>query len=120
MAWFRSLWAVEVAWARACRAGAREFYEYHRDMHGWPLLNPFPKAKRAEDEHLNAHHNPMRAFKHPNPAGPYQPKEPRRAPRGIPDQAFNELFAALPSHRDRAMVATPQHSRPRPNIRTPR
>lgn len=26
-------------------------------------------------------------------------------PRSIPDQAFNELFAALASHRDRAMVA---------------
>ncbi|MFJ9427921.1 hypothetical protein [Streptomyces sp. NPDC101249] len=71
-------------------------------MHGRPLLNPFPKTKRAEDEHLNAHHNPMHAFKRP---APYQPKEPRRTPRGIPDQAFNELFAALTSHRDRALVA---------------
>ncbi|MFI2071883.1 hypothetical protein ACH472_52765, partial [Streptomyces mirabilis] len=62
-------------------------------------------TKRAEDEHLNAHHNPMHAFRHPTRRAPYQPKEPRRAPRGIPDQAFNELLAALPSHRDRALVA---------------
>ncbi|RPK46821.1 site-specific tyrosine recombinase XerC [Streptomyces sp. ADI92-24] len=90
---------------RHARAVVRSFYEYHRDMHGRPLLNPFPKAKRAEDEHLNAHHNPMHAYRHPTRRAPYQPKEPRRSPRGIPDQAFNELFAALPSHRDRALVA---------------
>ncbi|MFG3001820.1 tyrosine-type recombinase/integrase [Streptomyces sp. NPDC048340] len=90
---------------RHARAVVRSFYEYHRDMHGRPLLNPFPKTKRAEDEHLNAHHNPMHAFRHPGRRAPYQPKEPRRTPRGIPDQAFNELFAALPSHRDRALVA---------------
>lgn len=34
------------------RAAVRSFYEYHREMHGRPLLNPFPKAKRAEDEHF--------------------------------------------------------------------
>ncbi|MGO4750959.1 site-specific integrase, partial [Streptomyces sp. 2MCAF27] len=43
---------------RHARAVVRSFYEYHRDMHGRPLLNPFPKTKRAEDEHLNAHHTP--------------------------------------------------------------
>ncbi|WP_367325837.1 hypothetical protein [Streptomyces sp. HUAS ZL42] len=90
---------------RHARAVIRSFYEYHRDMHGRPLLNPFPNTKRAEDEHLKAPHNPMHAFKHPARRAPYQPKEPRRTPRGIPDQAFNELFAALPSHRDRALVA---------------
>lgn len=90
---------------RHARAVVRSFYEYHRDMHGRPLLNPFPKTKRAEDEHLNAHHNPMHAFKRSARRAPYQPKEPRRIPRGIPDQAFNELFATLPSHRDRALVA---------------
>ena len=30
---------------------------------------------------------------------------PRRVPRQIPDAVFNELFARLPSHRDRALVA---------------
>ncbi|GCB52742.1 site-specific integrase [Streptomyces sp. NL15-2K] len=90
---------------RHARAVVRSFYEYHRETHGRPLLNPFPRARRAEDEHLNAHHNPMHRFRQPARRAPYQPKEPRRAPRGIPDQAFNELFAALPSHRDRALVA---------------
>ena len=30
---------------------------------------------------------------------------PAAFPRQIPDEVFNELFARLPSHRDRALVA---------------
>lgn len=30
---------------------------------------------------------------------------PQRIPRAIPDDRFNTLFTALPSNRDRAMVA---------------
>jgi integrase len=92
---------------RHARAAVRSFYEYHRELHGRPLLNPFPKSRSAEAdvEHLNAHHNPMRPFRRPSRRAPYQPKEPRRIPRGIPDELFNRLFAALPSHRDRALVA---------------
>jgi hypothetical protein len=30
---------------------------------------------------------------------------PDRIPRSIPDGEFNEIFAGLPSHRDRALVA---------------
>jgi site-specific recombinase XerD len=37
--------------------------------------------------------------------GRYRPKVPRRLPRAIPDDRFNELFAALGSNRDRALVA---------------
>ena len=37
--------------------------------------------------------------------GLYRPKVPRRIPRIIPDDLFNELFARLGSHRDRALVA---------------
>ena len=38
-------------------------------------------------------------------AGLFRPRVPRRIPRQIPDTVFNELFARLPSHRDRALVA---------------
>jgi len=38
-------------------------------------------------------------------SGRYRPKVPSRVPRAIPDEEFNEIFAALPSHRDRALVA---------------
>lgn len=90
---------------RHARAVIRSFYEYHRNAHGRPLLNPFPQATNVGEEHLNAHHNPMKPFRQPSRRAPYQPKEPKRIPRGIPDAAFNDLFAALPSDRDRALVA---------------
>ena len=38
-------------------------------------------------------------------SGLYRPKVPARIPRSIPDSEFNEIFARLPSHRDRALVA---------------
>ncbi|WP_237693688.1 site-specific integrase [Streptomyces sp. SID2888] len=37
--------------------------------------------------------------------GRYRPSLPRRIPRSIPEAWFNKLFAALPSNRDRALVA---------------
>jgi site-specific recombinase XerD len=38
-------------------------------------------------------------------AGRYRPRLPEQAPRQIPDRLFDELFAALGCHRDRALVA---------------
>jgi hypothetical protein len=90
---------------RHARAAIRSFYEYHREMHGRPLINPFPQAKGIDDGSLNAHHNPMQPFRQPPRRAAYQPKEPKPAPRSIPDQAFNELFAGLTSNRDRALIA---------------
>jgi site-specific recombinase XerD len=89
---------------RHARAVIRSFYEYHREMHGRPLVNPFPQAKGAEDGQLNAHHNPMRPFRQPARRAAYQPKEPRPTPRSIPGQAFNGLFAGLACNRDRALI----------------
>jgi integrase len=97
--------AYAIRTRRHARAVVRSFYEYHRELHGRPLRNPFPKAKGVDEEHLNAHHNPMRPFRRPARRAPYQPKEPKRIPRSIPDQAFNELFGALTSNRDRALIA---------------
>jgi integrase len=90
---------------RHVRAVIRSFYEYHREMHGRPLVNPFPQAKGAEDGQLNAHHNPMRPFRQPARRAAYQPREPKPAPRSIPDQAFSGLFAGLACNRDRALIA---------------
>jgi site-specific recombinase XerD len=90
---------------RHARAVIRSFYEYHREMHGRPLVNPFPQAKGAEGGQLNAHHNPMQPFRQPARRAAYQPKEPKPAPRNIPDQAFNGLFAGLACNRDRALIA---------------
>jgi hypothetical protein len=72
---------------------------------GRPLINPFPQARGIDDGSLNAHHNPMQPFRQPPRRAAYQPNEPKPAPRSIPEQAFNELFAGLTSNRDRALIA---------------
>jgi site-specific recombinase XerC len=38
-------------------------------------------------------------------AGLSRPRLPTRIPHSIPDEEFNEIFARLSSHRDRALVA---------------
>jgi integrase len=38
-------------------------------------------------------------------SGLYRPTVPSRIPRSVPDAEFNEVFARLPSNRDRALVA---------------
>lgn len=81
----------------------RLFYEFHREACTGPIMNPFPTSPRRRDR-ANAHHNPMELFRHER-AGRYRPRVPKRVPRSIPDGVFNELFAGLPSNRDRAMVA---------------
>ena len=81
----------------------RGFYELHRELGSGPMVNPFPLARRRGGR-PHAHHNPMETFRNER-TGLYRPKVPRRIPRCIPDDLFNELFARLGSHRDRALVA---------------
>ena len=94
-----------VATRRHARTVVHAFYEYHRTVHGSPLLNPFPATRHGGDGQVNVHHNPMRPWLRPSGPAPYQPKALRRIPRAIPDGQFNELFAALASDRDRALLA---------------
>jgi site-specific recombinase XerD len=82
----------------------RGFYDFHRDTGTGPILNPFPLDTSRRSRRAHAHRNPMDKWKAER-VGRYRPKVPRRIPRAIPDDRFNELFAALPSHRDRALVA---------------
>jgi site-specific recombinase XerD len=128
--WFRFLWAAGVAWdqvtsseardfsrwlqagrngcgyAPAARAHSetvlRSFYDYHRDAGTGPMVNPFPLDRSRRQ--ARAHHNPMEPHRAQR-AGRYRPRVPSRIPRAIPDGEFNEIFASLPSHRDRALVA---------------
>ena len=88
---------------RHARAVVHAFYEYHRAEHGRPLVNPFPAARGGGE--VNAHHNPLQPWKRPGKPAPYQPRAVKRVPRAIPDERFNEVFAGLPSHRDRALLA---------------
>lgn len=82
----------------------RGFYDFHRDAGSGPILNPFPLDLSRRAGRANAHHNPMDEWR-PERVGRYRPTVRRRIPRAIPDDRFNELFAALSSNRDRALVA---------------
>jgi site-specific recombinase XerD len=82
----------------------RSFYDYHREEGTGPILNPFPLDRSRRDERAHAHHNPMERH-HNVRSGLYRPTVPTRIPRAIGDEEFNEIFAQLRSHRDRALVA---------------
>ncbi len=84
-----------------CETVCRGFYSYHLEAGTGPIVNPFPLARPGR---AGAHRNPMDPFPRQK-AGLFRPRVPRRLPRQIPDQVFNDLFARLPSHRDRALVA---------------
>ncbi|MGV9386387.1 tyrosine-type recombinase/integrase [Nonomuraea sp. NPDC003707] len=80
----------------------RGFYDFHRDAGSGPMVNPFPLVRPGGRAH--AHHNPMDPFRKER-TGLYRPRIVQRVPRSIPDERFNDLFAQLGSHRDRALVA---------------
>ena len=82
----------------------RGFYDFHRDAGTGPILNPFPLQRSRSDRRAHAHQNPMEPARNER-VGLYRPKVASRIPRSVPDVEFNEIFARLPSHRDRALVA---------------
>jgi integrase len=83
----------------------RCFYDFHLGVDTGPvLINPFPLDRSRRGGRANAHHNPMEPF-HDERSGLYRPRVPQRIPSSIPDEEFNEIFARLPSRRDRALVA---------------
>ena len=84
-----------------CETVLRSFYEYRLQAGTGPIANPFRLVRPGR---AHAHHNPMNPFRAER-TGLYRPAAPRRLPRHIPDDKFNELFAQLGSHRDRALVA---------------
>ena len=82
----------------------RAFYDFHLQGGTGPVINPFPLHRSRRGGRPNAHHNPMDPYRNER-SGLYRPRVPDRIPRSVPDEEFNEIFAALPSHRDRALVA---------------
>ena len=82
----------------------RGFYDFHRDVGTGPILNPFPLDRSRRGRRAHAHHNPMEPHRNER-TGLYRPSVASRIPRSVPDAQFNEIFARLPSHRDRALVA---------------
>ena len=82
----------------------RAFYDFHLDAGSGPIINPFPLDRSRRSGRAHAHHNPMEPYRDER-SGLYRPRVPGRIPRSVPDSEFNEIFAGLPSHRDRALVA---------------
>jgi site-specific recombinase XerC len=82
----------------------RNFYDFHLEAGSGPMVNPFPLSRHRRGGRAHAHHNPMEPFRAER-GGLYRPKVLQQVPRQIPDEKFNALFAALGSHRDRALVA---------------
>jgi integrase len=87
-----------------CETVLRTFYEFHLEAGTGPIVNPFPLDRSRRGGRAHAHHNPMERFGKER-SGLYRPRVPGRIPRSVPDEEFNEIFARLPSHRDRALVA---------------
>ncbi len=96
------------AYAPSVRAHAetvlRCFYGFHLEAGTGPIVNPFPLDRSRRGRRAHEHHNPMEPHRNQR-AGAYRPKVPARVPRSVPDEEFNEIFARLGSHRDRALVA---------------
>jgi integrase len=82
----------------------RAFYDFHRDQQSGPAANPFPVERSGRGGRAGAHRSPMEPHDNER-VGVYRPRMAARVPRAVPDEEFNEIFARLPSHRDRALVA---------------
>ena len=94
----------EAATVAHCESVLRGFYDFHLEAGTGPMVNPFPLARGRRAGRVRAHRSPMEPVAAER-AGRYRPKVVARAPRSIPDARFNEVFAQLGSHRDRALVA---------------
>jgi len=94
----------EAATVAHCETVLRGFYDFHLEAGTGPMVNPFPLSRHRSGGRAHAHHNPMEPFAGQR-SGRYRPKVVTRAPRCIPDERFDQLFAQLGSHRDRALVA---------------
>jgi integrase len=88
---------------RHSNAVLRCFYEFVIDAGDGPLVNPV-RRDRGHRGRANAHHNPLESFR-PEGRLRYNPKVPRQWPRAMPDERWVDLFAAMRSNRDRAILA---------------
>jgi integrase len=79
-------------------------YAYAISSGQGPLLNPVPARTSTSRGRAAAHHGPLEPFPAQRRAA-YRQRVPTLLPRAIPDDLFNEPFAAMPSDRDRALLA---------------
>lgn len=88
---------------RHSNAVLRAFYDFWVEEAGTLLVNPVPR-ERDGGRRANRGHNPLEPFRSEGRLR-YNPPLPKRRPRAMPDQRWLELFAAMRSNRDRAILA---------------
>jgi len=88
---------------RHSNAVLRAFYDFWIEAGEGPLVNPVVR-QRSAGRRPHAHHDPMQPFP-PQGRLRYNPKVPKARPRAMPDHRWVELFRALRSNRDRAILA---------------
>jgi integrase len=77
------------------------FYAFHAVFGRGPVINPVPSTKQRRDR--LAHRSPIEAQAEHRRA-PLRQRVPAQNPRSIPDDRFDELFARMGNHRDRALL----------------
>ncbi|KLL09682.1 integrase [Protofrankia coriariae] len=92
-----------VATIRHSNAVVRSFYVFWIERGEGPLVNPVVLA-RGRGRRPHAHHNPSESFR-PEGRLRYNPPAPKRRPRAMPDELWEQLFTAMRSDRDRAILA---------------
>lgn len=89
---------------RHSNAVLRCFYEFCLEAGVGPLVNPVVLDRGRGGSRVNAHHSPLEPFRAEGRLR-YNPKSPKPRPRAMPDERWNELFTAMRSNRDRAILA---------------
>lgn len=89
---------------RHSNAVLRSFYDYWIERGEGPLFNPVVRERGRNGSRANAHHNPLELFRAEGRLR-YNPRQPKRKPRMMPDKEWNRLFTELSSNRDRALVS---------------
>jgi integrase len=77
------------------------FYEFHAHQGRGPVINPVPSS--AQRRRAMSHLSPLEPTPEVGRARLRQ-KVPDRLPRAIPDERWDELFAAMGCERDRALL----------------
>lgn len=89
---------------RHSNAVLRCFYEFSIETGAGPLVNPVVRDRGRGGWRANSHHNPLEPFRAEGRLR-YNPKASKPRPRAMPDERWNELFAAMRCNRDRAILA---------------
>ncbi|CUU59133.1 hypothetical protein Ga0074812_12522 [Parafrankia irregularis] len=87
----------------ASNAVVRSFYAFWIERGEGPLVNPVLLA-RGRGRRPHTHHNPLESFR-PEGRLRYNPPAPKRRPRAMLDERWEQLFTAMRSDRDRAILA---------------